>query len=62
MVHAELGATMPYRQAKAVTDLLLPTSGRDNHVAIRNHTVTIGNIDTARATGAPVVRDDKTEC
>jgi hypothetical protein len=33
---------MPYRQAKAVMDLLLPTSGRDNHVTIRNHTVAIG--------------------
>jgi hypothetical protein len=26
-LHAELGAAMPYRQAKAVMDLLLPTSG-----------------------------------
>ncbi|CAE6776562.1 hypothetical protein R69927_04092 [Paraburkholderia domus] len=41
-LHAELGATMPYRQAKAVMDLLLPTSGSDNHVTIRNHTVAIG--------------------
>ncbi|CAN7799154.1 ISKra4 family transposase [Paraburkholderia hospita] len=41
-LRAELGATMPYRQAKAVMDLLLPTSGRDNHVTIRNHTVAIG--------------------
>jgi hypothetical protein len=41
-LHAELGATMPYRQSKAVMDLLLPTSGRDNHVTIRNHTVAIG--------------------
>ncbi|QCP50286.1 ISKra4 family transposase [Trinickia violacea] len=41
-LHAELGATMPYRQAKRVMDLLLPTSGRDSHVTIRNHTVTIG--------------------
>jgi hypothetical protein len=41
-LHAELGATMPYRQAMRVMDLLLPTSGRDNHVTIRNHTVTIG--------------------
>jgi hypothetical protein len=36
-LHAELGATMPYRQAKGVMDLLLPTSGRDSHVTIRNH-------------------------
>lgn len=41
-LHAELGATMPYLQAKAVTDILIPTSGRDNHVTIRNHTVAIG--------------------
>jgi len=41
-LHAELGATMPYRQARRVMDLLLPSSGRDNHVTIRNHTVTIG--------------------
>jgi hypothetical protein len=41
-LHAELGTTMPYRQAKCVMDLLLPTSGRDNHVTIRNHTVTVG--------------------
>ena len=41
-LHAELGATMPYRQAKRVMDLLLPTSGRDSHVTIRNHTMAIG--------------------
>jgi hypothetical protein len=41
-LHAELGATMPYRQARRVMDLLLPTSGRDNHVTIRNHTVAVG--------------------
>lgn len=41
-LHAELGATMPYRQAKRVMDLLLPTSGRDSHVTIRNHTVAVG--------------------
>jgi len=41
-LHAELGATMPYRQAKGVMDLLLPTSGRDSHVTIRNHTVAVG--------------------
>jgi hypothetical protein len=33
---------MPYRQAKAVIELMLPTSGRDSHVTIRNHTVAIG--------------------
>ncbi|MFJ4291114.1 ISKra4 family transposase [Cupriavidus sp. NPDC089707] len=41
-LHAELGATMPYRQAKQVMDLLLPTSGRDSHVTIRNHTMAVG--------------------
>ena len=41
-LHAELGATMPYRQAKRVMDLLLATSGRDSHVTIRNHTMAIG--------------------
>lgn len=41
-LHAELGATMPYRQAKEIMDLLLPTSGRDSHVTIRNHTVSVG--------------------
>ena len=33
---------MPYRQAKRVMDLLLPNSGRDSHVTIRNHTMAIG--------------------
>lgn len=41
-LHAELGATMPYRQAKQVMDLLLPTSGRDSHLTIRNHTMAVG--------------------
>lgn len=41
-LHAELGATMPYRQAKQVMDFLLPTSGRDSHVTIRNHTMAVG--------------------
>ncbi|MDQ0138462.1 hypothetical protein J2T05_000035 [Cupriavidus necator] len=41
-LHAELGATMPYRQAMRVMDLLLPTSGRDSHVTIRNHTMAVG--------------------
>jgi hypothetical protein len=59
-LHAELGATMPYRQAKQVIDLLLPTSGRDSHVTIRNHTVAV--IHSARKASAPVVRGDKTEC
>jgi hypothetical protein len=33
---------MPYRQAKRVMDLLLPTAGRDSHVTIRNHTISVG--------------------
>jgi hypothetical protein len=33
---------MPYRQAMAVMHLLLPTSGRDNHVTLRNHTLSVG--------------------
>ena len=41
-LHAELGAMMPYWQAKRVMDLLLPTSGRDSHVTIRNHTIAVG--------------------
>jgi hypothetical protein len=41
-LHATLGAMMPYRQAMAVMHLLLPTSGRDNHVTLRNHTLSVG--------------------
>lgn len=41
-LHAELGAMMPYRQAQRVMDLLVPTSGGDSHVTIRNHTIAIG--------------------
>ncbi|MDR6859957.1 hypothetical protein J2W96_006297 [Variovorax guangxiensis] len=41
-LHAELGATMSYRQAEHVLNLLLPTSGRDSHVTIRNHTIAVG--------------------
>ena len=41
-LHATLGASMPYRQAMRVMQLLLPTSGRDNHVTLRNHTVSVG--------------------
>jgi hypothetical protein len=33
---------VPYRQAKEVMDLMLPTSGRDSHLTIRNHTIAIG--------------------
>jgi len=56
-LHAELGATMPYRQAKTVMDLLSPTSGRDGHVTIRNHTVAVGkSIQHAR----PVRRQRET--
>jgi len=41
-LHASLGAMMPYRQAMRVVELLLPTSGRDNHVTLRNHTLAVG--------------------
>ncbi len=37
-LHAEFGATTP----KRVMDRLLPTSSRDSHVTIRNHTVAVG--------------------
>jgi hypothetical protein len=41
-LHAKLGAMLPYRQALEVLSLLLPSSGRDSHVTIRNHTIAIG--------------------
>ncbi|SOE54326.1 hypothetical protein SAMN05446635_0698 [Burkholderia sp. OK233] len=41
-LHATVGASMPYRQAMQVMRLLLPTSGRDNHVTLRNHTASVG--------------------
>ena len=41
-LHAKLGAMLPYRQALDVLTLLLPSSGRDNHVSLRNHTVAVG--------------------
>ncbi|WP_082711677.1 ISKra4 family transposase [Burkholderia singularis] len=41
-LHAELGASMPYRQARQIMNLLLPMSGRDSHVTIRNHTMNVG--------------------
>jgi hypothetical protein len=55
-LHATLGASMPYRQAMQVMRLLLPTSGRDNHVTLRNHTVSVGGYRTNNAvklTSAP---------
>ena len=33
---------LPYRQALEVLGLLLPSSGRDSHVTIRNHTIEVG--------------------
>lgn len=41
-LHAKLGAMLPYRQALEVLALLLPSSGRDSHVTIRNHTIEVG--------------------
>ena len=41
-LHAKLGAMLPYRQACAVMELLLPMSGRHNHVTLRNHTLGMG--------------------
>jgi hypothetical protein len=40
-LHAKLGGLLPYRQASAVMDLLLPTGGRHNHVTVRNHTIAV---------------------
>lgn len=33
---------LPYRQALEIFSLLLPSSGRDSHFSIRNHTIEIG--------------------
>lgn len=41
-LHATLGAMLPYRQAHAVMQLLLPLGGRHNHVTLRNHTLAAG--------------------
>ena len=41
-LHAKLGAMLPYREALEILSLLLPSSGRDSHVSIRNHTIEIG--------------------
>lgn len=41
-LHARLGAMFPYRQALEVLGLLLPSSGRDNHVSLRSHNVSVG--------------------
>ena len=41
-LHATLGAMLPYRQAHAVMQLLLPLGGRHNHVTLRNHALTVG--------------------
>jgi hypothetical protein len=41
-LYAKLGALLPYRQALEILSLLLPASGRDSHVSIRNRTIAIG--------------------
>lgn len=50
-LHAKLGAMLPYRQALEILSLLLPSSGRDSHVSIRNHTIEIGQ--AVRTSTAP---------
>ena len=58
-LHAELGATMPYRQARHVLDMLLPTSGRDSHVTIRNHTIAVGKCVQKAAPSRPWCTEEK---
>lgn len=41
-LHAKLGAMLPYRQALDILALLLPSSGRNSHVTVRNHTIAVG--------------------
>jgi hypothetical protein len=61
-LHAQLGATMPYRQAKA------RHGSSDTHLRSRQSCncpqphCGHRKIDTARTARAPVVRDDKTRC
>ena len=50
-LHAKLGAMLPYRQALEVLSLLLPSSGRDSHVTLRNHTIEVGR--TLRSASLP---------
>ena len=48
-LHAKLGAMLPYRQACVVMELLLPMSGRHNHVTLRHHTVAVAKaLESAR--------------
>ena len=51
-LHAKLGALLPYRQALEVLSLLLPSSGRDSHVTVRNHTIAIGRV--VRSSSLPI--------
>ncbi|MGI9024631.1 MAG: ISKra4 family transposase [Burkholderiaceae bacterium] len=41
-LHATPGARLPYRQAHAIMQLLLPMGGRHNHVTLRNHALAVG--------------------
>jgi hypothetical protein len=41
-LHATLGALLPYGQGLEILSLLLPSSDRDSHASIRNHTIEIG--------------------
>ena len=51
-LHAKLGAMLPYRQALEVLSLLLPSSGRDSHVTVRNHTIAVGKV--VRSSSLPI--------
>lgn len=58
-LHAKLGAMLPYRQALEILSLLLPSSGRDSHVSIRNHTIAIGQ--AVRNSTPPISRGHSAE-
>jgi hypothetical protein len=42
-LHAKLGAMLPYQQALEILALLLPSSGSESHVTLRNHTIAVGH-------------------
>lgn len=53
-LHAKLGAMLPYRQALEILSMFLPSSGRDSHVTIRNHTIAVGQ---ALRSASPPIND-----
>lgn len=59
-LHAKLGAMLPYRQACNVMGLLLPMSGRHNHVTVRNHTIAVSKTVETNALPRPAVRAKRT--